>query len=145
MTDVNGSMNAVNNNQELATPQPSRSYKRILVFLDGSHEAERALPEAAELARPNNAAVVIICRSHAGAQAYLDKKLDELRSERVNVQGYVVSEQAAKAPSWLVKTEKADAVVMTRKPVGRVWRWLGADIAETLRARTDADIFDIQV
>lgn len=121
------------------------TYERILVFLDGSSAAERAIPEAVNLARPNNAHVVMIVRDHAGAETYINGKAGELRGQHVDAHGYVISSTAAQTPAWLVESEKADAVVIAHKPVSRLGRWLGGDAAAALRARTKADIYDIEV
>lgn len=137
MTNLSGSVNSV------TTSTASRSFKRILVFLDGNPASERAIPEAANLARPNNADVVILCRQHPGAEAYLNEKLGEIQREHVNAQGYIISDQAAKAPAWLVKTEKADAVVIAQEPVNWLGRLFGADVVGMLRVRTDAAIFKV--
>jgi len=126
------------------TVQPT-TYKRILVILDGSGAAERAIAEAVKLAKANNAYVTLVCCDGPGMEAYVTSKGRELQQQGIQAHGYAAACTDANGLVWLVESEKADAVVIAHKPVSRLGRWLSGDAAAALRARTKADIYDIEV
>lgn len=120
-----------------------RDYKRILVFSDGRPEAEQALRKATELARATDAVVILVCRQHTGADDYMARCCENLRRMGVEAYGYSVARNITQLPAWLVESEKADAVVIAQETVGRWQRWLGGDVAATLRAKTNAAVFTV--
>ncbi len=138
-------VNFTSNNFE-KTPQSvdePRAYERILVFLDGDRMTERVLPTAIGLARAHNASLVLVCRNHTCGADYLDRKCRDLQSQGVTVNGYLVASEIKSLPAWIVKSEKADAVVISQKAVGWFERWLGGDAAAKLRASTNADVITV--
>lgn len=149
MTLVNRTAYIVNNATvripdvaNVSTEAHTQAYKRILVFLNGTPAAERAIPKALELAVTNNAELVLVCQNHAGADAYIQSKCGELNQQGFKTNGYVVS--MSKPSVWLVDSEKADAVVVAQKT-----DWLGrlftGDVCAKLRSHTSADVYDLNI
>ncbi len=143
MTNTTYRTNELAYSGESVANTPSPKHERIIVFLDGTPEAERAIAEAIKLAGRSDARVVLIGRSYTGAEAYINEKVAELHRQHVNAHGYTISDQAAKAPAWIVKTEKADAVVLVQGPVNWLSRLMGTDLAASLRARTSATVYSL--
>lgn len=130
------------NNQTANTMYaPTNTYKRVLVPLDGTGEAERAIAAAIDLARPNDAEIVLVCANEPGAQGYINAKCDSLQHQNVRVRGYTINGKVSDLPNWLINSEKADAIVLVQKPVGWLMRLFGGDVAASLKARTRADVY----
>lgn len=121
------------------------TYERIIVLLDGSPAAERAISTAIELVGKNEPEIILICSSHIGARNYIHAKTTALQHQRFNARGYVVSGSLSNLPAWILKTEQADAIVVPQKPVGWLGRLIGEDIAARLSERTGADILTVAV
>ncbi len=124
------------------TVQPT-TYKRILVILDGSGAAERAIAEAVKLAKANNAYVTLVCCDGPGMEAYVTSKGRELQQQGIKAHGYAAACTDANGLVWLVESEKADAVILSQEPVSWLGRLFGADGVATLRARTTATIINL--
>jgi nucleotide-binding universal stress UspA family protein len=121
------------------------TYKRILVFLDGSRAAERALPKAIKMAKASGASIVIACRNHAGVNDYLAIHIRNLTHQGVQAHGYVVNKMISQPTAWLIASEHADAVVFAQKAAGWFGSMFGGNVAAQLRAGTDADIFTVRI
>lgn len=125
------------------TDAQARSYRRVLVFLDGTPATEQAIATASDLARDHDADLVMVYRNQAGAQAYIDNRCRSLQVQGIRATGYVVSSNMKTPPAWLVDSEKADAVVISQKPAGWLSAWFGGDATASLRANTDTDVFNV--
>jgi nucleotide-binding universal stress UspA family protein len=124
----------------------------ILVPVDGSPLAERALPLAAALASAGGGRVLFLhaapARSIEGSferlddpSAYLDSLADTLRARGVEVTPLITYiyywEEAARAIREAVEDQHADLVVMSTHGRGGFGRWLYGSVADlTLRETT---------
>ncbi|PJF44960.1 MAG: hypothetical protein CUN55_01265 [Phototrophicales bacterium] len=117
--------------------QPGRKYKKIVVPLDGSGWADRAVPHAARIAKNNDAEIILLHVYHSPLASYQDslalakqgefvdqerenikKHLisvrNDLRSQGIKVRGHIVD---GRDPAYniikYVKAEGADLVVMS--------------------------------
>lgn len=122
----------------------ARTYKRIMVLLDGSRLAERALPTAIELAAESGAEIVLICENATGRAAYVEAKSREIRQQRIEANGYVVNASISDLPAWLLQSEKCDAVVTVQKSAGWLSRMFGS-AARDLAQRSQAEVITVEV
>ncbi len=130
------------NPETIETVSAPRSYQHIVVLLDGSGLAERAIPAALELAQTHEASVTVICRSGAAhAHDYAEAKARDLRQQGIEAHGYAADMNA----NWLVQSEGADVVVLAQGSASRWGRLLGTDLAAALRHNTDADVVAVAV
>ena len=122
--------------------------RRLLVPLDGSHLAERALVIAGDLAEGVNGAIVLARvvpppvpgRFYAAnfldqlreaqlkeAGAYLASVADRLRRDRLSVETRVLSGPVAETLVDLTSAERCDIIVMSSHGLGGVgWRVFGS-------------------
>ena len=108
---------------------------RILVPLDGSAEAEAALPLSAPLfrARPVRLTLFRVTapdESAAAARDYLGRVRDALRPHQVAAETRVEWGAPAEEILWLAKTGGFDLVAMTTHGRGGLRRWFGGSVAE---------------
>ena len=122
----------------------ARTYKRIMVLLDGSRLAERALPTAIELAADSGAEIVLICENKTGSAAYIEAKSRELRQQHIEAHGYTVNASILDLPAWLLQSEKADAIVTVQKSAGWISRLFGS-AARDLAQRSRAEVITVEV
>lgn len=130
--------------EQAGQPGSARTYKRIMVLLDGSSLAERALPTAIELAAESGAEIVLICENTNGSAAYVEAKSRELRHQRIEAHGYVVNASISNLPAWLLQSEKADVIVTVQKSAGWLSRLFGSTALD-LAQRSQAEVITVQV
>lgn len=119
---------------------PPRTYRRILVFLDGSQATEQTLPKAIELANATGAEVTIVAPRMEGHREYLHQQRRLLEQQGIKTWVRMVSAEMKQLPAWVVNSEKADAVVVPRH-TGQRTRWLQKDTITKLRENTTAEVF----
>lgn len=115
---------------------------RILVPLDGSRNAERALAWLAEYAGPSKASVVLIrvlpptqlgkegAVSLAEARAYLSKIGLTLANHGIAAKILVRSGAAAPAIVQAAQQERCDVIIMPTRGGSKVQRWLVGGVTE---------------
>lgn len=118
-------------------PEPSQKYKKIVVPLDGSGWAERAVSHAGRIAKNNDAEVILLHIYHSPLAAYQDSLAlakqgqlvdqereaiknhlisvrNDLRSQGITVRGHIID---GREPAYniikYVRAEGADLVVMS--------------------------------
>lgn len=134
---------------------PVGSIRRILVPLDGSQLAERALTEAAELAKSNRSEIWLLQsvefpeywgEEYAGmhslpamisteeqeiaAREYLLQIAERLTSEQIPAQIVVTTGHAASAISDVVADNDIDLIVMSTHGRSGLSRWVFGSVAE---------------
>jgi nucleotide-binding universal stress UspA family protein len=132
-------------------------YHTILVPLDGSTYAERALPLAVGLAQAMKAGLVLVCAcsatsvkgQHPGeaqfeavadAQAYLAGVAGRLTKEDISVE---IAAPATPAPEGILATiisSHADLVVMCSHGRSGLGRWIYGSVTEAMVARSPVPI-----
>ncbi|HEX5506617.1 MAG TPA: universal stress protein, partial [Thermomicrobiales bacterium] len=123
-------------------------YRQILVPLDGSRTAERALPYAAWLARPSGARVhlVHVARPDAeapavgAAQAYLNCVARALRVRGVAVATLVVAGEVAPALAGVARAGAADLLVLATHDRRGFDRLAHGSVAAAVLARAPAPV-----
>jgi len=124
---------------------PPRTYRRILVFLDGSRAAEQTLPKAIELANATGAGITIVTPRVEGHTDYLNQQCSLLEQQGIQTWVRTVSAEMKQLSAWVVNSEKADAVIIPRQNSGRHPRWSQKDSITKLRENTTAEVFTIAV
>lgn len=129
--------------------QPARvQFRTILVPLDGSPLAERALPAAIELARLARAGLTLVrvVDTHKGlaggdeleqfeheAEAYLRQKAETLAGPAGRtILWHVLSGKPSEQLRRFITARQADLVVMVTRGRGGLGRWLLGSVAEDL-------------
>ena len=132
-------------------------FRTILVPLDGSPAAERALPLAAALARTAGARVVLVrCawvtgvpgweterRQEAAAQEaddYLRPIAGELRLQDVRVDIRAIAAHPDQGILWTLSDEHADLVVMTTHGRSGVGRFIFGSVAEAVLTQSHVPV-----
>ena len=128
-------------------------FKRMLVPLDGSHLAERALPVAALIARASSGSIVVLGvvptrlvegRSPTpaayavevvendlrGASAYLQETAHSSAASGVTIETHAVFDAVAPAILAATQTYGADLVVMSSHGMTGMARWLIGSVAQ---------------
>lgn len=117
--------------------EPRQKYKKIVVPLDGSGWADRAIPHAARIAKNNDAEIILLNIYHSQLAQYQDTLAlakqgnlvdqeresikrhlisvrNDLRSQGITVRGHIID---GREPAYniikYVKAEGADLVVMS--------------------------------
>ena len=116
--------------------------KTILVPLDGSSLAERALPYAAALARAADARIVLerVAPPAAGdaegeARDYLNGVAARLGEPGLSVEIVVAAGEAVAEIAEAARDRSADLLVMATHGRGGLGRWVYGSVAEALLAR----------
>lgn len=136
-------------------------YRTVLVMLDGSLLAERALPAALALARPLEARLVLVRaaaaelllglelpleprRPAAEARAYLARVTADLARRGFVAETVVPLGSPAQAILQEAKRQEADLLVMATHGRGGLGRWVYGSVAEEVLARTSAPLLLVQ-
>jgi nucleotide-binding universal stress UspA family protein len=127
--------------------------KTILVPLDGSTLAERALTYAAVLARRSNAKIVLVeaVQAHTlpgvdpsnaqfeltnGAEAYLKSKSDRLDADGIRAEAHVCYDSPVCAILGAAERQQADLIVMSTHGRGGLSRMLYGSVADQILRRS---------
>ena len=136
-------------------PQPPMPISRLLVPLDGSQLAEKALPEALALAKENNGEIWLLQsvefpeywgeeyagmhtvpsmisteEQEAAARAYLLQVAETLTAEKTPAQIVVTTGHAASAISDVVADNDIHLIVMSTHGRSGLSRWVFGSVAE---------------
>ncbi|MFU8795761.1 MAG: universal stress protein [Dehalococcoidia bacterium] len=117
-------------------------FERILVPLDGSELAERALPYAGAIAKRLGSEVVLLTVSGPGdcverpLRAYLEKRADELLSPRAKASSLVLEGDAAEEILNLAETNYVDLIVISTHGCSGSSRWPVGSIAGKVLLRS---------
>ncbi|CAD2075098.1 universal stress protein [Phocicoccus pinnipedialis] len=141
------------------------NYKNILIAVDGSHEAEWAFQKAVDIAKRNDARLIVTnvidTRSYASVEAY-----DRTISERAKtfaeklLEGYVqhATEQGisdvvkvveygspkAVIPKKIVKDTQADLVVVGSTGLNAVERFIIGSVSEAIVRHSPCDVLVVR-
>lgn len=132
-------------------------FTKILVPLDGSPLAERALPHAARLARITGARLLLVraalarsfpgkdmteaqCRAVREAATYLQRVADSLAGRGFAVETAVPYGEAASRIAEEVELRGADLIVMATHGRSGIGRWLYGSVAAKLLAHATAPV-----
>jgi nucleotide-binding universal stress UspA family protein len=128
-------------------------FRKILIPLDGSPLAEKALAHIRHLAPPGSAELVLVnvietyrygfAATDIGAfdimnyvresaENYLQQQQRQLKSENYTVQAYVIDGDAAQGVLEVAETAKPDLIVMTTHGRSGVARWTLGSVAERI-------------
>lgn len=126
-------------------------FRKILIPLDGSPLAEKALVHAMQLAPPDSAELVLVNvietyrysaatmemtpgdvlrYVRSGIEAYMEHQREQLEAQRYTVQVYILEGDAAGGILDVADTSGADVVVMTTHGRSGVVRWALGSVAE---------------
>jgi len=126
-------------------------FRKILIPLDGSTLAEKALPHVRQLAPPDTvelvlvnvietyrygfastdvAAVDVMNYVRESAETYLHKQRTTLEAEQYTVEAYVIDGDAAQGILEVAETANADAIAMTTHGRSGMARWTLGSVAE---------------
>jgi nucleotide-binding universal stress UspA family protein len=132
-------------------------YTTILVPLDGSPLADRALPYAATLARSSHARLALVRAALAHtlpgvdpseaqvtvvqrAERELEATAERLRSEGLTVETHVYYDEAARAIVDAAEQATVDLVVMSTHGRGGIGRWVYGSVADRVLRRVAAPV-----
>lgn len=141
-------------------------YKHILVPLDGSEFAEKALPQAVELARRFESRVTLMTivpppqlaaggfipdsaelyqrlrgAAYTEADTYLNAQADKLREHNIDVEHRVVEgEPVAECILNTCENSDIDTIVMCTHGRSGIRRWVFGSVAEKLLRGTDLPV-----
>lgn len=136
-------------------------FRTILVPLDGSPLAERALPFAEALARATGGSIVLVRAAWARviadadwieaqaeamdeAKSYLERVADHLAKRGIPTQTAVSSGYAAGVIVDETRLRKADVVVMATHGRSGLGRWVYGSVAEAVLARSQVPVLLIR-
>jgi nucleotide-binding universal stress UspA family protein len=119
------------------------TYARIVVLLDGSAAADRAISTALNLAETHHTEIVLVCTRQVGARDYIHAETSLLQQQGVNATGHIVRGSLTNLPDWMLESHGAQAIVVGQKATGWLGRFFSDDVIAALRARTHADIFAV--
>jgi nucleotide-binding universal stress UspA family protein len=132
-------------------------YSTVLVPLDGSALADRALPYAATLARSSHARLVLVRAALAHtlpgvdpteaqvavverAERELEAAAERLRTEGLAVETHVYYDEAARAIVDAAEHAAVDLVVMSTHGRGGLGRWVYGSVADRVLRRVAAPV-----
>lgn len=118
-------------------------YNRILVVLDEFTTNDQVLRTAVALAHKHGAEIVMISENTPGSTTYIERTCRALNEQNIEAHGYTIGMNMQNIPAWLLKNERADAVIVAQQKVGWLGRVLGKDIAANICARTHADVIEV--
>ena len=126
-------------------------YKRILLPLDGSELAERALPHAIAQAQGFGAELVLLrvaemiahtrgvsaadlervrSQTVASAREYLKHIAEQVQEESVQVETAIVEGRPSVAITWFAETNDIDMIVLCTRGRSGFSRWLMGSVAD---------------
>lgn len=133
--------------------------KRILVPLDGSGLAERALPLAWGIASRTSADLLLLAavipteqwaglatsdtgdaRERTAAEEYLESVAEPLRTQRLKVRTLAVNDRAAPAICSAADAAGCDLIVMATHGRSGLGSWFAGSVAERVRHITDTPV-----
>ena len=144
------------------------SVKRILVPLDGSELAERALPVAASLALKYDSEILLLRvldapipveagsypeshwanealqQSHHGVQTYLDSKRHTLTAAGIPVRQLVFDTAPAEEILFAAKNEAVDLIVISSHGQGGSARWTSGSVADKVMQHSPCPVLLIR-
>lgn len=129
-------------------------FKKLLVPLDGSPLAERALPYAVALARATQGQLVLVrVTEHPSlsddpdaekdAQAYLQTALDKVRQEGLLIEPRVhhrYLESVGQAILLAVRDQQAEAIVLSTHGRSGLGRWVYGSVADEVLRGADVPV-----
>jgi len=126
-------------------------YQKIIVPLDGSDLAERALPYAETIAQMKGSEVILFTvsvdsgeRMDRPMQAYLDIKGKELESHGVKVSTAVAYGNAAEGIIEFVEKNQVDLLIISTHGYSGIKRWLLGSVAYKVLSSTSASVLLIK-
>ena len=108
-------------------------YKRILLPLDGSELAERALPHAIAQGQGFGAELVLLRVAEMIAHTrgeYLKHIAEQVQEESVQVETAVVEGRPSVAITWFAETSDIDMIVLCTRGRSGFSRWLMGSVAD---------------
>ena len=136
-------------------------FRRILIPLDGSELAEKALKQALEIARSYGSILhltrvvplIDLCGEYSSvafierlgkmrnrSQNYLNRKLDELRSEQLRVDATVLIGNPAIRVVELAEEREVDLIVVSSQGRTGLARWYFGSTAEDIARRSSLPV-----
>ena len=131
----------------------SSQFKRLLVSLDGSEEAEQVLPYARTIAQRYESAILLLSvpetveseDEQAQLHHYLDDVAITLRAEGLAVEALVTGSGPARTIVSVSETEAADLIMMATHGRGRIGRMMVGSVADRVVRQTTAPVFLVPV
>jgi len=122
---------------------PYQQYERILVILDGTAKAEQAIAGAVVMARSTDAEIILICRQHLGAKAYVYARCADLWAQGLTVRAHIVDRDLTDLPVKLKKSKASSVIIIAQKRQGWIQRLFGANRMEQLQDMLNADVITV--
>lgn len=111
-------------------------YRKLLVSLDTSSLAERALPYASTIARRKGSEVILFSVATSEMQAgqrltsYLEDKAKELQAEGISASTAIAYKDAAQRITEFAENNQVDLIVMSSHGHTGVKRWILGSVAQ---------------
>lgn len=150
-------------------PDGQRRCSRIVVLLDGTGLAERAIPTAAELARMNEAELIlvhvyqsqgikrihdvllptdaarVVKQAEAEASRYLQSQCSKLRRQKLNARGYILKRESINTIRDVAETEQPDLLVMVQPQRHWLVNLFHGDPVSAIRERAGVPVLAVKV
>jgi len=113
-------------------------YQKVLVPLDGSELAERAIPYAKAIAKTAGSEVILFTVSTNSKQldrpmkAYLDTNAKELESQKIKVSAVVAYGNVAEEVIKFAEKHKVDLIIISTHGHSGIKRWILGSVAEKI-------------
>jgi len=118
-------------------------YNRILILLDDLSVAQQAMRMASQLAREHDAEIVMIGKSDTHTRAIIERQCRSWAAEEIRAHGYTISGRLIEKYTWLLNTEKPDAVIVASQPPSGLDRLFGGDLVANLQNYNTIDVFPL--
>lgn len=136
-------------------------FRRILIPLDGSELAEKALKKALEIAKSYGSTILLtrvvplidLCGEYSSvafietlqrmrdkSQNYLNQKLDELSTEQLKIDAAVLVGNPASRVVELAKEREIDLIVISSRGRTGLARWYFGSTAEDIARRSSLPV-----
>ncbi len=127
------------------------AYRKLLVPLDGSELAERAIPYAKAIAQVRDSEVILFTSSIASAEqldrpmkAYLELKTKELRSQGIKASSAVAYGIVADSIVNFADKNKIDLIIISTHGYSGIKRWVLGSVARKVLYGTSVQVLLIK-
>ncbi len=126
------------------------AYQKVLVPLDGSELAERAIPYAKAIAKSEGSEIILFTvstnseRLDRPMKAYLDAKTKELESQRIKVPAVTAYGNVAEEVIKFAEKHKVDLIIISTHGHSGIKRWMLGSVAEKILYGTSTPVLLIK-
>ncbi|MBN2462133.1 MAG: universal stress protein [Dehalococcoidia bacterium] len=126
------------------------AYQKVLVPLDGSELAERAIPYAKAIAKSEGSEIILFTvstnseRLDRPMKAYLDVNAKELESQRIKVPAVTAYGNVAEEVIKFAEKHKVDLIIISTHGHSGIKRWMLGSVAEKILYGTSTPVLLIK-